>query len=97
MSCPNNGPTNPTNEGGVPSVMGVQRVSEAERLAYADRDKYVADTDFIPRPGQGVSTMRDKAYLKQRAALIQPNGKSLGRAVCPPSCVSTATASPSWI
>ena len=72
------GPTNPTNEGGVPSVMGVHLVSEAERLAYADRDKYVADTDFIPLPGKGVSTMLDKAYLKQRAALIKPDGNSMG-------------------
>ncbi len=71
-------PSNPANEGGVPSVMGVHLVSEAERLAYADRDKYVADTDFVPLPGKGVATMLDKAYLKQRAALIRPGGSSLG-------------------
>lgn len=71
-------PANPANEGGVPSVMGVHLVSEAERLAYADRDKYVADTDFIPLPGKGVPTMLDKAYLKQRAALIAPDGNSMG-------------------
>ena len=71
-------PANPANEGGVPSVMGVHLVSEAERLAYADRDKYVADTDFIPLPGNGVSTLLDKAYLRQRAALIQPDGRSMG-------------------
>lgn len=71
-------PTNPTNEGGVPSVMGVHLVSEAERLAYADRDKYVADTDFIPLPGKGVPTMLDKTYLKQRAAMIAPDGNSMG-------------------
>jgi gamma-glutamyltranspeptidase / glutathione hydrolase len=71
-------PTNPSNEGGVPSVMGVHLVSDAERLAYADRDKYVADTDFIPLPGNGVSTMVDKAYLKLRAAAINPDGNSIG-------------------
>jgi gamma-glutamyltranspeptidase / glutathione hydrolase len=74
------GPTEPANEGGVPSVMGVHLVSEAERLAYADRDKYVADTDFIPLPGNGVSSMIDKTYLKQRAALIDAEGKSMGTA-----------------
>ena len=57
-------PTQPENEGGVPSVMGVHLVSEAERLAYADRDKYVADTDFVALPAQGISSMIDKAYLK---------------------------------
>lgn len=74
------GPSNPSNEGGVPSVMGVHLLSEAERLAYADRDKYVADTDFVPLPANGVSSMIDKAYLKQRAALINANGNSLGTA-----------------
>ncbi len=46
-------PKNPENEGGVPDVMGVHLVSEAERLAYADRDKYVADTDFVRLPALG--------------------------------------------
>ena len=72
-------PTNPTNEGGIPTVMGVHLVSEASRLAYADRDMYVADTDFVPLPGQGVSTMLNKDYLKSRAALINMS-KSMGTA-----------------
>ncbi|THU00648.1 gamma-glutamyltransferase [Lampropedia puyangensis] len=63
-------PADPDNEGGIPSVMGVHLVSEASRLAYADRDKYVADTDFVPLPGQGVASMLNKDYLKQRASLI---------------------------
>ena len=37
--------------GGRPDVMGVHLISEAERLAYADRDRYVADTAFVPLPG----------------------------------------------
>lgn len=57
-------------EGGKPTVMGVHLVSEAERLAYADRDKYVADADYVPLPGNGVATMLDKNYLLQRASLI---------------------------
>jgi gamma-glutamyltranspeptidase/glutathione hydrolase len=72
-------PTNPSNEGGVPSVMGVHLVSEASRLAYADRDKYVADTDYIPLPGSGLATMLDKNYLKSRAALIDMT-RSMGTA-----------------
>jgi gamma-glutamyltranspeptidase / glutathione hydrolase len=59
-------------EGGKPSVMGVHLVSEAERLAYADRDKYVADTDFVPLPGGSADAMLDRSYLQQRASLISP-------------------------
>ncbi|QNP47902.1 gamma-glutamyltransferase [Diaphorobacter aerolatus] len=72
-------PAAPLNEGGVPSVMGVHLLTEAERLAYADRDKYVADTDFIPLPGKGVSTLLDPDYLKKRASLINVD-KSMGTA-----------------
>ena len=64
-------------EGGKPSVMGVHLVSEAQRLAYADRNKYVADTDFVALPGAGVSSMLDKTYLKARAGLISTT-KSMG-------------------
>ncbi|WP_312303919.1 gamma-glutamyltransferase family protein [Pulveribacter sp.] len=70
-------PADPDNEGGVPSVMGVHLVTEAERLAYADRDKYVADTDFVSLPGRGMASLLDKNYLKARAALIDPD-RSMG-------------------
>jgi gamma-glutamyltranspeptidase/glutathione hydrolase len=56
--------------GGRPSVMGVHLVSEAERLAYADRDMYVADTDFVSPPGGSLNTLIDRSYLAGRAALI---------------------------
>ena len=65
--------------GGKPTVMGVHLVSEANRLAYADRDKYVADTDFVPLPGGSTAAMLDKAYLKTRAGLISLE-KSMGTA-----------------
>jgi gamma-glutamyltranspeptidase/glutathione hydrolase len=72
-------PTAITGEGGKPSVLGAHLVSEAERLAYADRNKYVADTDFVSLPGQGVASMVDKGYLKGRAALISTS-RSMGTA-----------------
>ena len=57
-------------EGGKPTVFGVHLVSEANRLAYADRDKYVADTDFVPLPGGTWDTMLNKPYMRTRAGLI---------------------------
>jgi gamma-glutamyltranspeptidase/glutathione hydrolase len=57
---------------------GIHLFSEAGRLAYADRNRYVADTDFVSLPGKGVSAMLDKRYLAKRAALI--GEKSMGHA-----------------
>ena len=65
--------------GGKPTVQGVHLFAEANRLAYADRDKYVADTDFVPLPGGSTAAMVNKAYLKTRASLISTT-RSLGTA-----------------
>ena len=72
-------PTDMDLNGGKPSVMGVHLISEAERLAYADRDKYVADTDFVPLPGGTPNTLLNSDYLAQRAALISEK-RSMGTA-----------------
>jgi gamma-glutamyltranspeptidase/glutathione hydrolase len=73
------GPTSIDSEGGKPSVLGVHLVSEAERLAYADRNKYVADTDFVPLPGGSTAALLDKDYLRGRANLIRYD-RSMGTA-----------------
>ncbi|MGV9415474.1 gamma-glutamyltransferase family protein [Nocardia sp. NPDC003693] len=65
--------------GGKPTAEAVHLISEAERLAYADRDKYIADSDFIPLPGNSPQTLLNPDYLKQRAALIDPT-RSMGTA-----------------
>jgi len=49
------------------SVDAVHVISEAYRLAYADRAKYIADPDFVTLPQAG---MLDPAYLSERAKLI---------------------------
>ncbi|WP_460719346.1 gamma-glutamyltransferase family protein [Nocardia heshunensis] len=66
-------------DGGKPTAAAVHLIAEAERLAYADRDKYIADSDFVPLPGNSPQKLLDPNYLKQRAALIDPT-KSLGTA-----------------
>ncbi|MFE3024708.1 gamma-glutamyltransferase family protein [Nocardia tengchongensis] len=73
------GDGNTARDGGKPTAAAVHLIAEAERLAYADRDKYIADSDFVPLPGNSPQTLLDPNYLKQRAALIDP-GKSLGTA-----------------
>ncbi len=51
----------------------VHTVTEAMKLAYADRDTYYADTAFVQVPGEGLLS---KAYAKERAALINPRQAS---------------------
>lgn len=72
-------PTDLDRNGGHPTVMGVHLISEAERLAYADRDRYVADTDFVALPGGSPNTLLDSAYLTGRAALISED-RTMGTA-----------------
>jgi gamma-glutamyltranspeptidase/glutathione hydrolase len=44
-------------------------LTQASRLMYADRDRYVGDPAFVATPVEG---LLDPAYLKTRAALIGP-------------------------
>jgi gamma-glutamyltranspeptidase/glutathione hydrolase len=63
---------------GVPGLDAVHLFSEVGRLAYADRNRYAADTDFVPLPGRGLPALVDKAYLAKRASLI--GERSMGEA-----------------
>ncbi|UUZ55532.1 gamma-glutamyltransferase [Massilia sp. H-1] len=56
--------------GGVLTADAIHLFTEAGRLAYSDRNRYAADTDFVPLPGRGVDGLIDKAYLARRAKLI---------------------------
>jgi gamma-glutamyltranspeptidase/glutathione hydrolase len=55
----------------------VHLFAEAGRLAYADRDHYVGDPDFVAVPAAGLI---DPGYLRERAQLIRPE-RSMGRAL----------------
>lgn len=56
------------------SAMAVHYFSEAGRLAFADREAYVADPDFADVPTQA---LLDPDYLQRRAALIRSD-RSMG-------------------
>jgi gamma-glutamyltranspeptidase/glutathione hydrolase len=74
---------------GVPGADAVHLFSEVGRLAYADRDRYAADTDFVPLPGRGIPALIDKDYLAKRAGLIGPRSMGKAEAGHPPG-VETA-------
>lgn len=59
-----------------PRVDAVHAISEAGRLAYADRGLYVADSDFVP---VNVAGLLNREYLASRAGLI--GEQSMGKAV----------------
>lgn len=50
-------------------VDSVHLFAEAGRLAYADRNRYVADSDFVPVP---VAALLDQQYLETRRQQIHP-------------------------
>ncbi|TXC73596.1 gamma-glutamyltransferase [Sphingorhabdus soli] len=45
-------------------------IAESMRLAYADRGRYLADSDYLPVPVAGLT---DPAYLAKRSLLIDPD------------------------
>jgi gamma-glutamyltranspeptidase / glutathione hydrolase len=58
------------------STEAVHLISEASRLAYADRGKFMADADFVPMPVKG---LLDRGYIRARAELIKPD-QTMGKA-----------------
>ena len=64
-----------------PTPEAVHLISEAERLAYADRAQYVADADFVPVPVKGLV---DPGYLADRAALIGDRSMGTAKPGTPP-------------
>lgn len=51
-------------------------IADASRLAFADRDRYVGDTDFVRVP---IAKLLDPAYLKARAGQIRSD-RTIGEA-----------------
>ena len=75
------------------SAQAVHVISEAERLAFADRGRYVADDRFVDVP---VAGLLDRGYIAERSAKIQPE-KSMGRAQAgAPAGVKVSYADDPW-
>lgn len=66
-----------------PTPFAAHAFSEAGRLVYADRARYVADPDFVPLPGGSWASLTDKAYLAQRARLIHDDSMGPAQAGMP--------------
>jgi len=76
---PEIGPAFASDQGQVmPSADWLHRYLEASRLAFADRDLFIADPDFVAAPAGGWASLLAPAYLKPRAALI--GARSMGPA-----------------
>jgi len=60
----------PLGEYGFESVKAVHLMTEAERLAYADRAQYLGDRDYYSVP---VKTLTSEAYLRKRMASFNPD------------------------
>jgi len=55
-----------------PEDINVRRlIGDASRLAFADRGRYVADSDYVPVPVEG---LLDPAYLAERGELLAGEG-----------------------
>jgi gamma-glutamyltranspeptidase/glutathione hydrolase len=60
----------PIHEQGLNSAATLHEMAEAEKLAYADRAKYLGDPDFVTIPLKGLMS---KAYAAALRATIDPN------------------------
>ncbi|MDO9278964.1 MAG: gamma-glutamyltransferase [Polaromonas sp.] len=57
---------------GLPDPRWLHLYTEASRLAFADRDQYIADPDFVQAPGGSWLSLLEPRYLAERAQLIGP-------------------------
>ena len=57
---------------GANNINSWRLIGDASRLAFADRGRYMADSDYVPMPTKG---LLDPAYIQQRAQLLATNKK----------------------
>ncbi|WP_163557475.1 gamma-glutamyltransferase [Halomonas sp. NO4] len=64
----------------LPSAEWLHRFLEAARLAFADRNKYIADPEYVEAPGGDWATMLAPGYLELRAERIGEESLGSGSA-----------------
>lgn len=65
-------------ENGTPTAEWLHQYLEAAKLAFADRNQYIGDPNFVEPPAGDWQSLLDTEYLKERATLI--GDTSMGRA-----------------
>jgi gamma-glutamyltranspeptidase/glutathione hydrolase len=68
---------------GLPDARWLHLYNEASRLAFADRDQYIADPDFVQAPGGSWMSLLEPRYLAERARLIGPVRMTTAKAGTP--------------
>jgi gamma-glutamyltranspeptidase/glutathione hydrolase len=59
-------------QAGQPAANWLHAYTEASRLAFADRARYVADPDFVTAPGGRWNSLLEPRYLDERVRLMGP-------------------------
>ncbi|WP_182284055.1 gamma-glutamyltransferase [Comamonas testosteroni] len=70
----------PMNQWGADSAQSVHYMTEAMKLAYADRSEYLGDPDFVKIPLKGLIS---KSYASELAASIRPQQARSGKDIRP--------------
>lgn len=69
-------------DNGAPSGGWLHPFLEVSRLAFADRNRYIADPDFVDAPGNDWNALLAPEYLAKRAALVSSD-ESMGSGAKP--------------
>jgi len=79
---------------GLPSADWLHLYTEAARLAFADRNQYLADPDFVPAPGGSFQSLLAPDYLAERARLIGPQSMKVAQPGVPGPLTQRLSAMP---
>ena len=78
----------------VPTPEWLHYYFEASKLAFADRNRYIADPRYVEAPGGDWETMLNPSYLKERAGLMGPQAMERAEAGQPAAVTSLYGAHP---